>query len=76
VNYKTVGTAVSIALFALPMLLPSRTYASDYELKEREETLEVFVTGSYTRRKNWADVPFFPHGTDQGSKYARRSNSR
>jgi hypothetical protein len=52
VNYKTVGTAISIALSALPMLLPGRTYASDYELKEREETAEVFVTGSYTRRKN------------------------
>ena len=59
-NYKTVGTAISIALFALPMLLPVSTYASDDELKEREETVEVFVTGSYTRRKNSADPLFFP----------------
>ena len=44
-NYKTVGTAISLALIALPMLLPGRTYASDDELKEREETVEVFVTG-------------------------------
>jgi hypothetical protein len=52
VNFKTVCTAISIALFGLLMLLPVSTYACDDELKEREESVEVFVTGSYTRRKN------------------------
>ena len=56
-NDKTVGTAISIALFGLSVLLPGTTYASETELEEIEEIEEVVVTGSYIRRKNQSDFP-------------------
>jgi iron complex outermembrane receptor protein len=47
----TLGTAISIALSTLSMVLPGTSYASDTEVEEIEE---VVVTGSYIRRKNQA----------------------
>ena len=51
-----VATAISMALFALSGLLPGMTYASENEVEEIEEMEEVFVTGSYIRRKSQAEL--------------------
>ena len=60
-SYRTVGSAISIALLAFLELLPGTTYASYTDF---EETGKGVAIGSCIRRKNQADLPSFPHGTD------------